>query len=125
LSWGRLSRISGGWLSHVTTPENTYLEEKKKEQLAKKKKVSKHVLSEKKEQKKGSKGKSKKAVIDDDDKDENEEVFCLVCVSPYAASTSREVWVQCLDCKFWAHEAYTPGLLTYKLCQNCDSEYSD
>jgi hypothetical protein len=106
------------------TPEKTYLEEKKKEQIAKKKKISKRVLSEKKEQKKGSKGKSKKAVIDDDDKDENEEVFCLVCVSPYAASTSREVWVQCQDCKFWAHEACTPALPTY-ICQNCDSEYSD
>jgi hypothetical protein len=92
VSWGRLSRISGGWLSHVTTPEKTYLEERKKETLAKKKKVSKRVLSENKEQKKGLKGKRKKAVIDDDDKDENEEVFCFsVCVTIRSEHISRSL----------------------------------
>ncbi|GBP09108.1 Jerky protein homolog-like [Eumeta japonica] len=106
------------------TPEKTYLEEKKKEQDAKKKKVSKRVLSEKKGKKKVTKGNKKKKFVDDEEDEKEDEHYCLVCLSPYSASKSREVWIQCQDCKLWAHEACTPGLPNY-ICQNCDSEYSD
>ena len=106
------------------TPEKTYLEEKKKEQDAKKKKVSKRVLSEKKGKKKVTKGNKKKKFVDDEEDEKEEEDYCLVCLSPYSASKSREVWIQCQECKLWAHEACTSGLPNY-ICQNCDSEYSD
>lgn len=106
------------------TPEKTYLEEKKKEQDAKKKEVSKCVLSEKKGKKKVIKGNKKKKFADDEEDEKEVEDYCLVCLSPYSASKSREVWIQCQDCKLWAHEACTPGLPNY-VCQNCDSEYSD
>lgn len=114
------------------TPEKNYLEEKKLEQESRKKKVTKRVLSEDKEKKKTNskknlKGKEakkmrKKEVYCEDE--EEDEVFCLVCVSPYSASKSREIWIQCQECKLWAHEACTPGL-PYYICQNCDSECSD
>lgn len=104
------------------TPEKNYLEEKKKEQDAKKKKVAKRVLGEKKEKRVVSKGNKKKArTIHNQENEKEDEDFCLVCLSPYSASKSREVWVQCQDCKFWAHEQCTPGLPNY-ICQNCDSE---
>lgn len=107
------------------TPEKTYLEEKKKEQDAKKKKVSKRVLSEKNEKKRVTKGnKKRRKSVDSQESEIENEYFCLVCLSPYSASRSREVWVQCQDCKLWAHEECTPGLPNY-ICQNCDSEYSD
>ncbi|KAL0809235.1 hypothetical protein ABMA28_011454 [Loxostege sticticalis] len=110
------------------TPEKTFLEEKRKEQEAKKKKVSKRLLSEKKKLSKGlnkvSKGNKNKKSVDSFEDEKEDEEFCLVCLSPYSASKSREVWVQCQECKFWAHEACTPGLPNY-ICQNCDSEYSD
>ncbi|XP_018332974.1 uncharacterized protein LOC108742303 isoform X3 [Agrilus planipennis] len=105
------------------TPEKTFLEEKKKEQESKKKKVSKRVFSENKENKKASKGKKiKKTTVDSDEDEKGDEDFCLICLS--STSKSREIWLQCQDCKLWAHKECTPGLPNY-VCHNCDSEYSD
>lgn len=52
---------------------------------------------------------------------EEEEFFCLVCLSPYSDSRSGEKWIQCTSCKLWAHEECTEGTPFY-VCHNCDSE---
>ncbi|XP_049873490.1 jerky protein homolog-like [Pectinophora gossypiella] len=52
---------------------------------------------------------------------EEEECYCIVCLSPYSASRSGEKWVQCTTCKLWAHEECTEGGITY-VCHNCDSD---
>lgn len=52
---------------------------------------------------------------------EEEECYCLVCMSAYSESRPREKWIQCTQCKMWAHEECTKGSLSY-VCHNCDSE---
>lgn len=111
------------------TPEKNYIEQKKKEQEERKNKVKKTIvlceketnirsknISSKKEQQKGRK---KRKEMDNKEETENEENFCIVCLSPYSASRSGEVWIQCQSCKLWAHEECSPGLPTY-ICHNCD-----
>jgi hypothetical protein len=52
--------------------------------------------------------KKNKIVHDSDSFEENEqdkETFCLVCLGPY--NTSQEDWIQCRDCKQWAHVSCT------------------
>ncbi|GBP22161.1 hypothetical protein EVAR_10671_1 [Eumeta japonica] len=73
------------------------------------------------QEKKVTKGNKKKKFVDDEEDEKEEEDYCLVCLSPYSTSKSREVWIQCQDCKLWAHEACTPGLPNY-ICQNCNRD---
>lgn len=44
---------------------------------------------------------------------------CLICGETF--SRSREKWVQCQECKLWAHEDCTDGG-AYFVCPNCDSD---
>lgn len=78
--------------------------------------------------KKQSTGKKKRAgtkrKTPDDSSSEEDESLCLVCVEPFGNSRPGETWVQCIICKGWAHEKYTPGKSVY-ICQNCDSDESD
>jgi len=40
--------------------------------------------------------------------DEEMETFCLMCSGPYSQSRKSEKdWVQCLQCKLWAHVTCT------------------
>ncbi|CAH2013177.1 unnamed protein product, partial [Acanthoscelides obtectus] len=48
-----------------------------------------------------------------EDSEEEEESFCLCCLEPYSNTRAKEKWVQCLECKNWAHEACTGGELSY------------
>jgi hypothetical protein len=59
-----------------------------------------------------------------DDTDEEQEWFCLVCTEPYSNSRPGENWVQCTECKGWAHtECTSNGSTTFVyVCQNCDSD---
>lgn len=49
--------------------------------------------------------------------DSEEESFCICCFEPYSNSRAKEKWVQCLECKNWAHEACTGRELSY-VCHN-------
>lgn len=53
--------------------------------------------------------------------DEEENCYCICCLEAYSNSKAKEKWVQCLECKSWAHEACTAGELSY-VCHNCLSE---
>ena len=52
--------------------------------------------------------------------DEDEEWHCLICGEPFSNSRSREVWVQCVLCRDWAHGECTEGNANY-ICENCCS----
>ncbi|XP_041347801.1 uncharacterized protein LOC121367590 [Gigantopelta aegis] len=52
---------------------------------------------------------------------EDEEWPCLICGEPFENSRPREVWVQCHDCKKWAHRDCTEGQDCF-ICPNCDSD---
>lgn len=106
------NRRKGRSMVLTDTPEKMEIEEMKNMQQLKN--VKKKVLADKKKIKKQTNSKAKDNA---EMEEENEEDFCLVCLNPYSESRSREVWVQCLRCKFWSHEACTPGFPTY-LCHN-------
>jgi len=51
--------------------------------------------------------------------DEDEEWPCVVCGESF--SRPREVWLQCQECKLWAHSDCTAGD-GYFICPNCESD---
>lgn len=53
---------------------------------------------------------------------EEEEYFCLVCVEAYSDSLPGEKWLQCTDCRKWAHIKCTSAAGALYLCMNCDSD---
>jgi len=57
--------------------------------------------------------------ISEDDSEEEESWPCVICGETY--SRSREQWVQCQECKHWAHEDCTDGSY-YFICPNCESD---
>lgn len=72
---------------------------------------------------KGKQIKKKKSKLIDEE-DSEDEWFCLVCCDSYANSASKEKWIQCYECKYWAHQKCTDGT-AYYLCHNCTSDDSD
>lgn len=52
--------------------------------------------------------------------EEEEDTFCLVCCEKY---TSNE-WVQCTDCKMWAH-CECAGRDPRYVCKNCETDISE
>lgn len=55
----------------------------------------------------------KRRNVGDEDEEEkkNEESFWIVCLSSYSTNKSKKVWVQCQNCKLWAHEKCSPSML--------------
>ncbi|XP_023240420.1 uncharacterized protein LOC111638880 [Centruroides sculpturatus] len=53
------------------------------------------------------------------------EYYCLVCCDRYSNSRSGEEWIQCQECKNWAHSRCRKyrDMLTY-FCPNCGSDES-
>ena len=50
-----------------------------------------------------------------------EEWPCIYCCEPYANSRPGETWIECQQCKRWAHSACTDDS-AYFICMNCESE---
>ena len=58
--------------------------------------------------------------------DDEEDEMCLVCVELYSNSRPGEKWVQCIQCKGWAHEECADiGFALTFTCQNCNSDDAD
>ncbi|KAJ8729026.1 hypothetical protein PYW07_006722 [Mythimna separata] len=88
-----------------------------------KKKVKKPNFEETKKRSSKPNTKTKKTKVGKKQRrnEEEEECICLCCFEPYFNSKAKEKWVQCLECKNWAHEACTGGELSY-VCHNCLSD---
>lgn len=99
------------------TPEKQLLEDEKNK--GKVEKTKRQVFENKKE----TSHKKQKKMQKQNDSDEENECFCIICLDSYGNSRSKEVWVQCIQCKYWAHLACTPGNDIF-ICQNCDSDDS-
>ena len=67
---------------------------------------------------------SKKKTSKIDEVSDDEEWPCIICGEPFSNSRSREPWLQCTECKKWAHEACTTGSV-YFICPNCESDVSE
>ena len=55
---------------------------------------------------------------------EEEDDVCIVCLSHWSASKNGEEWIQCTQCKNWAH-VECAGLdqkSPVYICHNCDSD---
>lgn len=111
------------------TPEKNALAE---EQAAKKRRTDIKKGSEKKKGKGKVKSKSKSAIkkvlqtIDgEESEDDNPEYYCIMCSKPYSKSKSGEDWIQCLDCKRWAHDrCIQSNNKNSFVCLNCNSDES-
>lgn len=102
------------------TPEKQAIEEEYERKMNQ---AKKKLLTNDAKRKKGTiNKKNKKPTIEiESDSSSEEDVFCLVCVEAYSKSRSREKWIQCMDCKGWAHEECTDGNKLY-ICHNCMSD---
>lgn len=48
-----------------------------------------------------------------------DDVECIFCEEKFSMSRSKEVWVQCVVCEGWAHEACTSGESEVFVCDYC------
>ena len=105
------------------TPEKNQLEKQQATTAEKKMKVGKGEKRTKpaKPPKQNRKKKARKTIDTSEDDTDSKEYYCIVCMETWSSSRSRELWVRCIDCNNWAHEACSPGLAVY-VCHNCDSE---
>lgn len=110
------------------TPEKNMLEEEqaKKQRNVNVKGKGKKSKGQTKDSKKDS---TKRRVLQDsesdEEDDEKEEYYCLICCDSYSNSLPREKWIQCLECKMWAHMKCIEktNSITY-ICPNCNSDDS-
>ncbi|KAH3736339.1 hypothetical protein DPMN_042902 [Dreissena polymorpha] len=93
-------------------------EQRKNKPTSKRPDTTKSVTKAKQKKKKPIKRK-----YDDIDSSDEEDCYCLICVEPYSNSRSREKWIQCVACKYWAHEECTAVSKGHVfVCQNCESD---
>lgn len=125
---------------HATSKEFiTIKQEKAKEKAEKEKKKASLIEMKKSKCKHGSvkegkkmlrptkPRKARKQLFDkeqlESDADEDLDSICLVCVS--SKSKSEEEWVQCQECKRWAHTRCAKNPKRYYICLNCDSDFNE
>lgn len=77
---------------------------------------------------KGKEKSVKRQVLQSSENSESEEdsleYYCLVCCDSYSNSRAGEEWVQCQDCKNWAHSRCRQNQAITYVCPNCDSDIS-
>ncbi|KAG5895697.1 hypothetical protein JTB14_021390 [Gonioctena quinquepunctata] len=104
---------------YTDTPEKEAIRKEHETRLKRiKTKQVKKNLDGRKGKKNTSRG--KKSNTQQEMSSEEEECYCIICLSPYSESRSGEKWIQCITCKQWAHEECTEGGLSY-VCHNCNS----
>ena len=106
------------------TPEKEALEQEKRNREARSKPADKGKKKQaSRELKAAPKKKLKYESESSSSADEQPDYFCLVCLATWKQSREGELWVQCLECRGWAHEECT-GIdkAPIYICHNCDSD---
>ncbi|XP_045451918.1 PHD finger protein Alfin1-like [Melitaea cinxia] len=95
---------------------------KKKKESETKKKVKGKGKGKGKQIKKPTKP-VKRRVLQDDSSDDEQEWYCIICCDAYSNSATREKWIECRECKNWAHlQCIEDEESQAFVCPNC---YSD
>lgn len=113
------------------TPEKQALAEEQSKKTKRMSKTKQGTENRKGKGKGKGKGKSVKRQVlqtsseNSESEEDSLEYYCLVCCDSYSNSLSGEEWVQCQECKNWAHSRcrQNQALRTY-VCPNCDSDTS-
>ncbi|KAJ8944307.1 hypothetical protein NQ318_005134 [Aromia moschata] len=107
-------------------PEKEVLENEQKLRAEKQKKIA---LS-KQNKKAPKRAEVRKLLADSSDEEplkissDEDETNCLVCSDIYDKENESQDWLQCTQCKMWAHALCAKNDPFY-VCINCTSEYSD
>ncbi|XP_047111685.1 PHD finger protein ALFIN-LIKE 7-like [Schistocerca piceifrons] len=58
---------------------------------------------------------------EDDDDEEDEDSLCLRCLKPFSNSQPGAQWIQCTNCKRWAHQTCVKNEIRglFYECYNC------
>ncbi|CAG9786596.1 unnamed protein product [Diatraea saccharalis] len=89
----------------------------------------KNALAEKQANKKKRKTLLREEFLQDDssdDEDDEEELYCIICCDAYSNSTPGEKWIECGECKNWAHlQCIEDEESVAFICPYCYSDQSD
>lgn len=66
--------------------------------------------------------KRKRVTISSSSESEDEDCVCLICMESYMSSKPGQEWIQCINCKKWAHISCVRGNKINFVCQNCNSD---
>lgn len=100
------------------TPEKNALQEEQSKSSKKVKKQKKKIENKRK------KSVSKK-ILQSSDESDKDECICLVCSEVWSDSKPGEKWIQCEDCKEWAHKKCVQVTGLHFICINCNSDDDD
>ncbi|KAG5882926.1 hypothetical protein JTB14_012653 [Gonioctena quinquepunctata] len=105
-------RKTGKSTIYTDTPEKEAI---RKEHETRLKRIKTKQVKKNLEGRKGKKNTSrgKKSNTQQEMSSEEEECYCIICLSPYSESRSGEKWIQCITCKQWAHEECTVVLAMF------------
>lgn len=88
-------------------------------------KSSKKVKKLKKDIEKKRKKSASKKILQSSDESDKDEYICLVCSEVWSDSIPGEKWIQCEDCKKWAHKKCVHVTGLHFICINCNSDDDD
>jgi len=71
-----------------------------------------------------SKNTNKSKNANDTKEEGSKDTMCLPSLHTYSRSASRQMWIQCIECKSWEHEQYTDGSPTF-ICSNYQTSGSE
>lgn len=57
--------------------------------------------------------------------EEDEDCVCIICLAPFSQSKPGEEWIQCQECKKWAHTKCANSPDKFYTCINCYSDFDD
>lgn len=101
------------------TPEKNALEEEQNKASKKVKKPKKNI------DKKRKKSVSKKILQSSETESDKDEYTCLVCSEVWSDSIPGEKWIECENCKEWAHKKCVQVTGLHFICINCNSDDDD
>lgn len=65
--------------------------------------------------------KTKRKLFSSETDSKSEEWYCLICSEAYGTSNNED-WVECIQCKMWAHVKCVVGDVYSFICFNCHSD---